>query len=177
MNSNPFSFFNLPLSFELNEKTLEEMYYELSKTLHPDRHGKESSENLMEIQRKSAELNHAYKTLKKPLPRLDCLFELSGLISKSVQSKKGSIPIELAEEYFEIQESLTDAPQPAKINSFIEKLGKLLEEKKHSIFSKAKTITWDHPDKCAEEIQSLHAERQELSYLESLIDNTKRILQ
>jgi molecular chaperone HscB len=75
-----FSLLNLSPAFDLDLTQLESAYFAAQRQYHPDRFtGKPEQEKLAAAQR-SADINHAYKTLKEPLMRAQYLLKLQGVI-------------------------------------------------------------------------------------------------
>jgi molecular chaperone HscB len=101
-----FSLFNLSEKFQIDRPALQARFYELSRELHPDRfaaaakspEGIEALRNAME---KMALLNRAYQVLKDPISLRKWMcreYASSG-------GKTASLPLDWAEEWFELQES------------------------------------------------------------------------
>lgn len=75
-----FSLLGIAASFDVNLAALESAYFAAQRQYHPDRFtGKPEQEKLAAAQR-SADINHAYKTLKEPLTRARYLLKLQGVI-------------------------------------------------------------------------------------------------
>ena len=109
-----FSALGAPLRFKQDLSTLEDTFYALSRALHPDRFTAMPPDvQALSLQRMSF-LNQAYQTLKDPGLRRSYLIERSGLAIAKNNSKKGSIPLEITENWFEIQELLFDDPGAAQ---------------------------------------------------------------
>ena len=96
---NSFALFSLPEGLAINSEKLRDTFYSLSKTVHPDKYfGKSPRESLLAT-RWSALINKNYLRLKDDEDRSLYLLEL-----KKVGLSKNP-PTELAEMYFEIQDS------------------------------------------------------------------------
>ena len=79
LTSNYYELFDLPVSFEVDLKTLSERYRSLQSSVHPDKFANASdAERRLSIQQ-SARINEAYQTLKDPLRRARYLLELNGV--------------------------------------------------------------------------------------------------
>ena len=74
--NNPFLLFNLPESFEIDKKLLNEQYLNLQKALHPDKFAHCSAQEQRLAIQKSAQINDALETLKNPISRAECLIAL-----------------------------------------------------------------------------------------------------
>ena len=102
-----FSLFGFPEAFGVDVASLTRQYYDLSRQLHPDRFRKDgrpgiilAAEDLM------SELNEAFETLKDSNQRREYL--LKRKLSADEFKKKGQLPMELAEQWFEVQELLEE---------------------------------------------------------------------
>jgi molecular chaperone HscB len=106
-----FELFGLTPSYSINFEILQSKFYELSRLLHPDRFQTKSPDDLLRSTHWSAFLNKAFNTLKDPEPRAFYIFDLA----KFNTSVKGSLPPELAEDYFNLQETLEENEEKGKI--------------------------------------------------------------
>jgi len=123
---NFFELFGIKPSYFLKSEQLEKKFYELSRILHPDKVQTKSIEELTEVTRKSALLNMAFKILKNDDERAHYLFELAHF---NLGAVKKSLPPELAEEYFNLQEVLEEEGNKSEeIQSLIQNFSSLLEK-------------------------------------------------
>jgi molecular chaperone HscB len=100
-----------PRRFGQDRPRLEKRFYELSRALHPDRFSALGGEaHRLSLARMSA-LNRAWATLKSADATRDHLLSLEG--AKPDADKKGQLPLELAEGWFEIQDLLAEDPTRA----------------------------------------------------------------
>ncbi len=134
-----FAAFSTPRLFELNDlKALEKRFYELSRLLHPDRFSALGA-NAAEAKKNSLErmsfLNQAYSTLKNSGLRREYLLKISGF--QTERPKNSQIPMELAESWFDLQDTVMEAPETAseKISQFEAELRDLFESSKQKIIS------------------------------------------
>jgi molecular chaperone HscB len=88
---NYFELLNIPVSLHVDESSLRQKFYELSKQFHPDTNPSD--------QKKIFEINKAYQCLRDPISRAYYLIELANITQKT------DLPLDLAEEYFELQET------------------------------------------------------------------------
>lgn len=65
--SNPFTLFDLPVQFQLDNAQLSERYLALQKLLHPDNFAASSATEQRLAMQKSAEINDALHILKDPI--------------------------------------------------------------------------------------------------------------
>jgi len=101
-----FTLLGLPRQFELDEDSLTERFHALSRTVHPDAHGGESSDARLLSVQLSAAVNDAYRTLKSPFLRAGYLLELLGGRS-SAEDK--SVPEGFLNTMMMMQEEVHDA--------------------------------------------------------------------
>jgi len=102
---NYFDFFNLPLSFLLDEAELKRRYYAKSKALHPDFYTLEPEDKQAEILEQSTYNNQAYKTLADFDARMKYVLELKGVMPAEGQS---SLPQDFLMEMMEVNEQLME---------------------------------------------------------------------
>jgi molecular chaperone HscB len=101
-----FTLLGLPRQFELDEELLTERFHALSRTVHPDVHGTESSDAQLLAVQLSAAVNDAYRTLKSPPLRAAYLLELLGGQSSAEEK---SVPDGLLATIMMMQEEVHDA--------------------------------------------------------------------
>lgn len=100
-----FTCMNLPRLLNIDEKSLEEMFYSLSRTFHPDFYAnKDEAEKAVSLGN-TALLNTAYRTLKDPLQRAEYLIRLEAGSAKDIRSAP---PADLFDEILELQEDLEE---------------------------------------------------------------------
>ena len=76
---NYFQLFDLPTDFTVDLNQLSSRYQTLQKTVHPDKFAHASEQEQRIAVQKSAEINDAYQTLKKPLQRAEYLLVDRGI--------------------------------------------------------------------------------------------------
>ncbi len=100
-----FTCLGLPRRLNIDGKNLEETYYELSRTFHPDFYStKDDNEQAISLGN-SALLNTAYRTLKDPIQRAEYLVRLEAGAVKEIRANP---PADLFEEILELQEDLEE---------------------------------------------------------------------
>jgi len=98
-----FACFKLPRLLNIDEQNLERIYYDLSRTFHPDFYStKDESEKTISLGN-SAFLNSAYRTLKDHIQRVEYLIRLEAGAVKDIRSNP---PADLFEEILELQEDM-----------------------------------------------------------------------
>lgn len=104
--SDYFSVFGVPCHFQINLEDLKKKYYQGQRELHPDRFiGSKDALKRSQAEARSAFLNEAYRTLSQSSLRREYLLELSGF---KIEDAGNKAPVELAEEFFDIQDALSD---------------------------------------------------------------------
>ncbi|MEA2678406.1 MAG: molecular chaperone HscB [Candidatus Binataceae bacterium] len=100
-----FAALGLPRKLSIDSARLEQLYHDLGRRIHPDRFANGAT-NLRDASlRGTALLTRAYRTLRDPVSRGLCWLELNG--HKLAENNK-SVPADLAEMVFEVQEQLAD---------------------------------------------------------------------
>ncbi|QLB16549.1 Fe-S protein assembly co-chaperone HscB [Mannheimia varigena] len=85
--SNPFTLFDLPVQFQLDNAQLSERYLALQKQLHPDNFASRSSAEQLEAVQKSADVNDALNILKDPILRAEAIIEIYTGEAKNLEEK------------------------------------------------------------------------------------------
>lgn len=116
-SDNHFSLFGVKPGFHQNLPELETKFYAISRALHPDRFaaGRDKKWKVISVERMSA-VNRAYQTLTKADELRAYLLQMKGIATPNA----AAIPAELAEEWFELQDSVMEEPDAAeeKLTSF-----------------------------------------------------------
>ena len=100
-----FTCMNLPRMLTIDQKTLEDTFYSLSRTFHPDFYvNKDEGEKVVSLGN-TALLNTAYRTLKDPIQRAEYLIRLE---AGSVKDIRSAPPSDLFHEILELQEDLEE---------------------------------------------------------------------
>ncbi len=95
-----FDLFDLPERLELDRQDLDARYHALARAHHPDRFATKGPEAQAEAAERMELVNRAYRTLKDPWERTRYLLAAHG-----ADLSRAQVPVALAEEYFEIQET------------------------------------------------------------------------
>lgn len=111
-----FSLLGVKRGFRQDLPALESRYYAISRALHPDRFaaGPDPKWKVISIERMSA-VNRAYQTLTKADRLREYLLELEGVVGprNGPDAPKPAVPVELAEEWFELQDAVMENPPEA----------------------------------------------------------------
>ncbi|MEJ7691826.1 Fe-S protein assembly co-chaperone HscB [Daejeonella sp.] len=145
MNPNPdsidpnnyFEFYNLPVSFQIDEAQLKKKFYAFSKEYHPDFHANESQEKQDEILELSTINNKAYKVLSDPLKRIEYILELHDMIA---EGDKYTLPQEFLMDMMDVNEALMDMefdPDPSRLMTISSEIDQL----EASLFDELKQLT------------------------------------
>jgi len=100
-----FAALGVPRKLTLDPAQLEQLYHDLGRLIHPDRFAGKSAKLRDASLRGTALLTRAYRTLRDPVSRGLYWLELNG--HKLADNNK-SVPADLAEMVFEVQEQLAD---------------------------------------------------------------------
>lgn len=90
MDLNYFDFFNLPVSFVLDEAALKRLFYANSRKYHPDFFTLESEAQQAEALRLSTLNNNAYATLNDPDKRMKYILDLKGVLGEEGEQQLAS---------------------------------------------------------------------------------------
>ena len=117
-----FSAFGVPEKFKQDPSELQKRFYDVSRALHPDRFTTADEQSRKNSLERMSFLNDAYRTLRTPGELREYILELHGL--KMDPAIKGQIPMQLAESWFDLQDSLAEDPDQAesKLLSFEQEL-------------------------------------------------------
>ena len=181
-----FSLFGLKRRFGVDRQALERKFYELSKSMHPDRFTMASPEAMRESLVRMSELNDAYSTLKSPESLREYYLKLEGLDSSTERQSGaaggagGPIPMELAESWFELQDAVMEDPKAAagKVAEFEGQLADLRKQGAEGMTGLECEIdsTADaHGSAPRELLERLSREIRAQSYLKSMERDVERI--
>jgi molecular chaperone HscB len=101
-----FEFLGLDGKLAIDLRDLEQRYYKLSRTWHPDRFARGTEAEKQQALDNTALLNDAYRTLRDPIKRAEYVLSRAGL-DVAHQSTK-NVPPELLEEVFELNMALEE---------------------------------------------------------------------
>lgn len=137
---NYFEVFGLPKILNLDLKTLERTFHELSRKYHPDFFAAAAPEERQKALQMTATLNDAYRTLRHAVPRVEYLVQLEGF--KPDGSK---VPRSFLMEVFEINEQLEDVKAGNATSEQIAALRREIEERAahFGVQLQAASLEWD----------------------------------
>eukprot|EP01137_Pigoraptor_chileana_P018773 Opistho-2@78793 len=105
---NFFEMFRMPVTFNVDDKVLENQFKELQWQLHPDKHTMSTKEEQAFSALLSSKVNDAFKTIKSPLSRGLYILKLNGVSIEERDEKSASDP-EFLMEIMEVSERLAEA--------------------------------------------------------------------
>ncbi len=172
-----FSALGMPRKFSLDRQELEKRFYEISRLLHPDRFTTSHSDAMSLSLKRMSFLNQAYGTLKAPVRLREYFLTLEGIQVSSTGKTVGgktTMPIELAEAWFEIQDLWMDDPHNAqkKLIEFEIELNRLKRDAERNLISFEAEYDL-HPS--SQILERLAQEIQSQSYLKSIEKDVERI--
>ncbi|MCM2276484.1 MAG: hypothetical protein NDJ89_00215 [Oligoflexia bacterium] len=165
-----FTAFAVPRRFVQDRAELERRFYQASRALHPDRFGAASVEARKASVERMSLLNDAYGTLRDPEALREYLLRLEG-----VEPPKAGIPEDLAESWFELQDTLGESPELARTR--LEVFETELQLVKSRLESVIRTLEGqsDREGLPREVLEKLARQSQARNYLRSLERDLERI--
>ncbi|QIM66818.1 Fe-S protein assembly co-chaperone HscB [Mannheimia granulomatis] len=117
---NPFTLFDLPVQFQLDNARLSERYLALQKQLHPDNFASCSQAEQLAAVQKSADVNEALYILKDPILRAEAIIHIYTGEQKDLekQSAKDMAFLMQQLEWRESLESIESAKNETKLITF-----------------------------------------------------------
>ena len=171
-----FTVLSAPQKFKQDLSELQKRFYEVSRALHPDRFTTADEQSRSNSLERMSYLNDAYRTLRAPAELRDYMLELHGL--KTDAATKGQIPTQLAESWFDLQDSLIEDPDQAeaKLATFEQELREFRGGVETRIStSEAQFDASPNGSESVEVLKKLARDIQELSYLKSMDRDVERI--
>lgn len=165
-----FLVFGVEPRFSQDRVALEKRYYEISRALHPDRFTAAGFEAKNRSLERMSLVNQAYETLRNP----DLLREYI-LSTRGVSLGKAQIPLELAEDWFEVQDFLMDEPDLAHalLEKFEEKFAAVVQREEQALSQLESELDQVGLDPAG--LERLAKAVQSRSYLKSLSRDIERI--
>ncbi|MBL7817923.1 MAG: Fe-S protein assembly co-chaperone HscB [Saprospiraceae bacterium] len=102
---NYFEFYNLPISFNLDEAALKRLFYANSKRFHPDFYTLDTEEKQNEILELSTLNTQAYKTLSDFDRRMKYVLDLKGIFA---EEGKNALPQDFLMDMMDINEAIME---------------------------------------------------------------------
>ncbi len=169
---NYFEFYNLPVSLDLDEGELKQIFYKNSKKFHPDFFTLSDVEKQMEALELSTQNNNAYKTLVNFDKRLHHILELKEVLEEEGQNK---MPQEFLMEMMEINEAVMELQfdfEEETYSNLLEDIKKFKSE----LFSEIASIIPKKDDEISsDDLNILKDYYLKNNYLLRLEDNIKKL--
>ena len=131
-NLNYFQLFDLDVNFDIDLNQLSNTYQVLQKTVHPDRFAHASAQEQLIAVQKSALINDAYQTIKKPLKRGEYILTLRGIEMPNEQQSFGDVSFLMHQ--MELREMLADIKSSSDIDNALDQADKILSKEFQSYF-------------------------------------------
>ncbi|NQY63222.1 MAG: co-chaperone HscB [Alteromonadaceae bacterium] len=130
---NYFELFGLDTSFNLDTRNLSETYQKLQKAVHPDRFAHASSQEQLIAVQKSAMINDANQTLKKPLKRAEYLLEIRNTVMPNEQASFSDNSFLMRQ--MELREMLEEVKYADDVYTAIFEATQILDQEYELLFS------------------------------------------
>ncbi len=146
---NYFEFFNIPVSFQVDQDALRRRFYENSKKYHPDFHTLANAAQQADMLEKSTLNNEAYQTLSDPDRRMRYVLQLNGLLPEEGQQ---TVPQDFLLDMMAINEGLMELEldfDPDRYQTLLAELENLENTLLESIRPLLETSSETGPDKPA----------------------------
>jgi len=174
-----FAAFSLPRKLVLDTSTLERVYHERSRQIHPDRFAQGSARLRDASLRSTALLTRSYRTLRDPIARGRYWLELHG---SPLGERNNQVPPALAELVFETQEHLAElrgASDPGAARESIESAYADIDARLRALVAEleARYAVWDAAGgETSDALAELKRRLSEIAYLNTLRDDVDETL-
>jgi molecular chaperone HscB len=163
---NYFEMLNMPTEFDLDLKTLHREYLRLTRSIHPDAVGGDSSETREASLRLSSELNRAYETLKDPVSRAEYLL---GLHQGAEAMENRSVPPEVLSEVMMLREEIEEA-EASDDQEALADIRKRVKEHYNESLEAITNLTRSAGDTCPVTRETLRERLNVIKYWKNLLD-------
>ncbi len=120
LTQNYFQLFSIPVSFDIDLKSLSEKFRNLQQVVHPDRFANASDQEKRFSVQKASLINEAYQVLKSPQRRARYIIELQGIVFDD-QANPIMAPMFLMQQ-MELREALADVKSKQDPEAALEKI-------------------------------------------------------
>lgn len=131
-----FETFGLPKVYDLDVKQLEQTFFNLQKTMHPDRYGQKSSTEQDFSRSNSTYLNVAYRTLKDPISRAKYLLQLEGV--KALDERSKTADPALLMEVMELREEVEESGSAENLRALMARNQRAMEGVKEELTARCR---------------------------------------
>ncbi len=170
---NYFEFYDLPISFKLDEAALRRQFLTLSKKYHPDFYTMESEEKQAEILELSTKNNEAYKLLKDAEKRMKYILELKNMLGKSI---KPTLPQSFLMEMMAINEQVMEL-QFDYDEAAYQAIEASIQEKEAALLARVQPFldAYDDATATTEELEAIRDYYLQNRYLLRLKENVQKV--
>jgi molecular chaperone HscB len=169
---NYFELFELPVSFMVNTKQLNENYFRLQMQYHPDFYSNATDDEKEEALEMSSLINRAFKTLENEDTRTEYILELKDLIT---EGEKYELPPDFLMEMMELNEELTEA-DPSSIRQTEQKIGAIEEQLYNEVKHVMDTYSEHQPKEALLPVKEYFFKKKYLERVRERIDGTNDAL-
>lgn len=180
-NLDYFAALDLPQRLQIEESTLERIYHELGRKLHPDRFANAPAPVRERSLRATAILTRAYRTLRDPIARGRYWLELNG---RKLAENNQQVPQELVALVFATQEELSElraagnsgAEENASVKKRRDEVGALLERLGQELNENFATFDRADEDGSEKTFEELKRILSAVAYLKTLMRDVDKAL-
>lgn len=167
-----FEFYNLPLSFKVDEALLKKKFYALSREYHPDFYANESQEKQDEILELSTLNNKAYKVLSDPIKRIEYILEIHGMLA---EGDKYILPQDFLMDMMDVNEALMDMEFDPDAGRLLT-ISSEIDELEASLFDELKLLTEEFDAKTNPDPNSILLRIKDIWYREKYLQRIRVIM-
>ncbi len=167
-----FEFYNLPLSFKVDEALLKKKFYALSREYHPDFYANESQEKQDEILELSTLNNKAYKVLSDPIKRIEYILEIHGMLA---EGDKYILPQDFLMDMMDVNEALMDMEFDPDAGRLLT-ISSEIDELEASLFDELKLLTEEYDAKTNPDPNSILLRIKDIWYREKYLQRIRVIM-
>ncbi|TDQ59682.1 co-chaperone protein HscB [Mesocricetibacter intestinalis] len=166
--SNPFSLFDLPVQFAIDQNLLAQRYLRLQKTLHPDNFAQASVQEQRLAMQKSAEINDALQILKDPILRAEKIIALNCEQVKDPE-QKSSHDMAFLMQQMQWREQLEEIAA-TKAQDALDELRREVEEKQGEMLNEVERLLtqkqWQQADGLCDKLRFMQKLLEEIDNVE-----------
>ena len=171
LTQNHFELFQLPVSFDIEQRDLADRYRELQRALHPDKFANASDrERRLSVQH-AAQVNEAFQTLKTSLSRARYMLQLQGVSFDDEQDT--TLDPDFLMEQMELRESLAEVKHSSDplgaLNRILDQITnttRIMEDELRALFSNNTDASHRQAKQIVQKMQFLKRLQQEAEEVE-----------
>lgn len=169
---NYFEFYELPVSFAVDEQKLKKKFYELSKRFHPDFYVNEDEDKQAEILGLSTLNNKAFQVLSNPLKRIEYILTMHDLLA---DGDKHVLPQEFLMDMMDVNEALMELEFDHDELKIAE-LGTQIDNMEISLFDELKQSTDEFDRRAGEDCDSILLTIKDIWYRQKYLQRIRESL-